>query len=121
MSLKAVALIGLAILAFASGVCGQLLYPRVEVAPSEIYFIFGSTLLVFVWYRVDSDEAGYRRSIWLNVSVLAVSLVALPYYFFRSRGARRGALATLAFFSLAILWGVLVAAGQYAAWYGVQS
>lgn len=121
MSTKSLVLAGLALLAFASGFIGQLLYPGREIAPSEIYFMLASTLLVFLWYRIDSDQAAYPRSIWLNISVLALALVALPYYFFRSRGAKGGAIATLAFLALLVCWAVLAVVGQHAAWHGFQT
>ena len=55
------------------------------------------------------------------MGVVALAIVALPYYFFRSRGLKRGALATLLFFLAAIGYGVFCVAGQYAVWYGLQS
>ena len=45
----------------------------------------GFSLLVFWWYWVDSTLRSYRRSPLLNVAVVAVSFVAIPYYLLRSR------------------------------------
>lgn len=41
--------------------------------------------LSFCWYRLDSEARGYRRSRWLNSGVVALTLVAIPYYLARSR------------------------------------
>ncbi|CAN4280479.1 hypothetical protein LJR125_003380 [Pseudoxanthomonas sp. LjRoot125] len=45
----------------------------------------------------------------------------LPYYFFRSRGFKRGALATLALFDVLIVSGLLTFGGQCATYFGLQS
>jgi hypothetical protein len=66
-------------------------------------------VLVFSWYYLDSDERDYPRTPLLNVMIVAVGLVAIPYYLFRSRGARRG-LRAFGMFLLALLsWLVLSA------------
>lgn len=76
--------------------------------PFEIVFSF----LSFYWYRLDSDERRYRRSKPLNVGVIAVAAVALPYYLVRSRpaGQRLRALLRLAGFALALGVGAVVGA-----------
>lgn len=60
------------------------------------------SFLVFAWYRHDSDEQGYRRTIWLNMGVLVASPLAVPYYLLRSRpaGKRLPAMARLAGFAV---------------------
>lgn len=49
--------------------------------PLTLVFSF----LTFLWYRRDSDQHSYRRSRWLNVGIIALSPVVLPYYLLRSR------------------------------------
>ena len=59
----------------------------------EIYYASTTILilgLIFAWYHVDSDNEGYQRSIWMNVFILAIAIVAIPVYLFVSRGVRRG-------------------------------
>ena len=121
MSQKNLVLLGLAFVAFASGAVGQYFYPGHALPPTTLWFTLGGALLAFVWYRIDSQQIGYRRSPWLNVGVVALALVALPYYFFRTRGAKRGLLATGLFLLAAITYSLLSSAGQYAAYYGLQS
>jgi hypothetical protein len=54
------------------------------------------SFLSFLWYRLDSDLQRYRRSLGLNVAILAVAFLAYPYYIVRSRprGRRLRAFAT---------------------------
>ena len=55
------------------------------------------SLLVFWWYWTDSTSRAYRRSPLLNVAMVAVGFLAVPYYLLRSRerGRRLPALAKL--------------------------
>ena len=61
--------------------------------------------LVFGWVHIDARERQFRKSKWLNIGVLGLSLVFVPVYLLRSRpaGHRLGAfagfvLALLAYF-----------------------
>ena len=51
---------------------------------------FLSLLPIYWWYHLDKDETGYRAGPLLNVGVAALAIVALPVYFVRSRGWKRG-------------------------------
>ena len=53
--------------------------------------------LIFWWYWTDSTLRAYRRSPLLNVAVIAVAFVAIPYYLIRSRpsGQRLRAVASM--------------------------
>jgi hypothetical protein len=84
---KTVILIILAILAFVQGAVGQFFYPGQVFSRSDIIFSLVGLALVFAWYRIDAEERNYRRSIGLNIAIVAVTIIAFPYYFFRSRGA----------------------------------
>ena len=57
--------------------------------PEPGWWLISSSLLamgiVFAWYHSDSNARGYPRSRWLNISMVMVSLLALPYYLIRSR------------------------------------
>lgn len=64
----------------------------------------------FVWYCRDSDAAGYRRSLGLNIAVILLGPFAVAYYLLRSRpkGRRlRAILRLLGFIALAVLASVL--------------
>ena len=58
---------------------------------------------IFWWYHVDKAEKGYRAGPLMNVGVIALTIVALPIYFIRSRGWKRG--------SVSVLKGIVVFAG----------
>ena len=60
-----------------------------------------SLALVFAWFWSDARAHEYKASIVLKLAMLGVTIVALPYYLFRSRGLAGGVralgLSTLAF------------------------
>lgn len=49
-----------------------------------------SVVLIFVWFHLDSRQRGYQPTIPLKLSMVGLTVVALPYYLFRSRGGRGG-------------------------------
>jgi hypothetical protein len=118
---KNVVLLILAALSFVYGAVSQYLFPGRVQPPSDLAFVPLFALLIFIWYRLDTDQRAYRRTPLLNVGVVALAVFALPYYFFRSRGARGGFLA-LGLFTLCLVAAVLITvAGQYFAYYVLQS
>lgn len=68
-------------------------------------------ILVFTWYYLDTDERGYRRTPLLSMMVVAVGIIAIPYYLFRSRGARLGLRAFGLFMLASLAWLALAMAG----------
>ena len=50
-------------------------------------------VLIFWWYHLDKAEHGYRAGPLMNGGMLLAVVVALPVYFVRSRGWKRGAIA----------------------------
>jgi hypothetical protein len=112
-ALGAVALIG--------GALGQFLEPSqpfgaVVVAESLIGVFF-----VFLWFRTDAERLGFKRSLFLNIAVVGLALVALPYYFIRSRGLRGGTIAILFFFAALVAWAALKWLGAMTVYALVQS
>lgn len=57
--------------------------------------------VIFAWYYLDSEARSFPRSKWLNIAVVGVALVAIPYYVARSaeQGRRLTALVKLAGFT----------------------
>ena len=51
------------------------------------------SLLVFWWYWADSTSRSYRRSPLLNIAIVALGFLAVPYYLLRSRQKGRRLLA----------------------------
>jgi hypothetical protein len=56
---------------------------------------FVAITLVYWWYHADKAERSYRAGPLMNGGVLVLAIVALPIYFARSRGWKKGALASL--------------------------
>ena len=72
----------------------------------EVTTVLLASLLVFAWYFEDARERAFRRGYWQDFGVAGLALVGLPVYFYRSRGAWRGTLATggaLLFYLLMLL------------------
>jgi amino acid transporter len=107
----------LSVVAFLSGTAHQLFAPREVMSEVDVAFALIAMALVFLWYRFDSEERGYARSAFLNVMVVALAIVALPYYFFRTRGAARGLLATALLLLAAAAYTAVQYGGQYTAYY----
>lgn len=71
--------------------------------------------LIFWWYHVDKREHDYQAGPLMNAGILVLAIVAFPIYFVRTRGWKRGALATLlALGVFAILFGL----GELGEWIG---
>jgi hypothetical protein len=56
----------------------------------ETLLIFSMALLIFLWYRFDSDQRGYPRTPMLSFAMVMVAAIAMPYYLMRSRGPEQG-------------------------------
>ena len=61
--------------------------------------IISVSMLIFGWVHLDAKERQYPKSKWLNLGVLAFSIIFVPIYLFRSRpkGQKLRALAGFAF------------------------
>ncbi|HXZ54996.1 MAG TPA: hypothetical protein VEH03_06025 [Burkholderiales bacterium] len=53
-----------------------------------------SLAAIYWWYYADKEQRQFRAGPLLNVGVIALAIIALPVYFIRSRGWKRGGLAT---------------------------
>jgi hypothetical protein len=118
---KVIVLLLLVLAGLVDGATHQLIAPGEIVARSDILFTVLATFLIFVWYRLDSDQLSYRRTPWLNIAVIAIAVIALPYYFFRSRGPARGSIAVGLFLLCCVGYVMLQTAGEYAAYYAWQN
>ena len=52
-----------------------------------------SAVLIFWWYHLDKTERDYRAGILMNGGMVALAALALPIYFVRTRGWKRGGIA----------------------------
>ena len=90
---KTLALTVLAALSFASPALERAVTGRVELL-STFGLVETAVLLVvlFWWFHLDKAEHGHQAGKLMNAGVLVLAAVALPIYFIRSRGWKRGAL-----------------------------
>jgi hypothetical protein len=70
--------------------------------------VFVSIAPIYWWYYLDKNETRYRAGPLMNAGVIALAIVALPIYFVRSRGWKRGGLFIL---MLAVAVGVTTVLG----------
>jgi hypothetical protein len=88
---KAAALIALAALSFASPLAEMLATGRVETFSTYgVAETLASLVLVFWWYHLDKEQHAYQAGKLMNAGVLVLAVAALPVYFIRSRGWKRG-------------------------------
>ena len=82
----------------------SLLGPLVEVLVTgkiepyskfEMAEVFLSIAPIYWWYYVDKTQMNFRAGPIQNAGVIALAIVALPVYFIRSRGWKRGSLLIL--------------------------
>ena len=76
---------------------------------------FVGVALIFWWYHADKRSRGYEAGALMNGAVIVAAAVALPIYFVRSRGWKRGGLAVLA---AVIVFGATLALGEAGEWLG---
>jgi hypothetical protein len=69
------------------------------------------SLLVFWWYWTDSTSRSYRRSPLLNVAMVAVGFLAVPYYLLRSREKGQRLLAVAKLLGFVVLMVIAMAIG----------
>lgn len=92
MKPKLVALGLLALVSLVSPMIEKLVTGRVEMLSK-----FGmvetvvSLVVLFWWYHMDKREWNYKAGPLMNGGVLAVAIIALPVYFIRTRGWKKGA------------------------------
>ena len=92
---KRAALVILAALSFVFPLAERIVTGQVETFST---FGLAETLLglvvLFWWYHLDKAEHGYRAGVLMNGGVLVLAMIALPVYFIRSRGWKRGSITT---------------------------
>ncbi len=99
---KLVALALLAAVSLLMPVVETLMTGRVEsFSAYDLAGSFVSLIPIFWWYHLDKAQHNYRAGPLMNAGMAALAGIALPVYFIRSRGWRRGAIA------IAIALGVL--------------
>ena len=117
---KVTVLLALMVTSFLVGIFGQYYYPGVKFSPVDLWTLPLFPALLFAWYRIDSNQKAYRRTPWLDIAVVGISAIALPYYLFRTRGFKGGLVATVVSVLLILCSAFLTMLGKYGAYYGFQ-
>lgn len=76
-------------------------YSRFDLAET-----FAGLALVYWWYHADKRSRGYAAGALMNATMIVALVIALPVYFVRSRGWKRGVVATA--LALAVLGATFV-------------
>jgi hypothetical protein len=69
------------------------------------------SFLSFVWYCRDGDARAYVRSRWLNIGMIVVTMLTVPYYLWRSRPRGQRLRAILRYIGFGVLVGIVTAGG----------
>jgi len=76
-----------------------------------------SLVALFWWFHLDKAEHNYRAGKLMNAGVLIFAALALPVYFVRSRGWKRGGIAIV--WALVFL-GVMFVLEEAGEWLGAR-
>ena len=120
MTKKTWVIVALAFVSLASGMTTQYLEPGVDFPRSGVPFSLIAITLIFAWYYLDTEEIQYPRSVALNICIVAFCAMALPYYFFRSRGFKKGLLYSVIAFAILMCLQWIESGGAYVISYGIQ-
>jgi hypothetical protein len=87
----------------------------IEGSALNLVYQVATLLLCFAWLEMDSRELGIRRPWWLNLGVVFLTSIFVPYYLFKTRPPGQRGSAVLAYFG--ILFGSVIAmmAGMFLA------
>jgi hypothetical protein len=94
----------IAALGLVEGVVGACVYDGPFSKAAKFAFIGVYITLIFIWYYHDSSKRLYRRSSFLTAALVGVTIAAVPYYLFKTRGFNGGAKASGIFFLLVIAY-----------------
>lgn len=75
-------------------------------SPDRLLFTFVGNLALLVlgfrWLQLDARELDIRRPLWLNIGIVLLAAVFVPYYLFKTRPPERRLVAIAAFFGVVV-------------------
>lgn len=77
--------------------------------------VIGNLVLLFLgfrWLAIDSAQLDIRRPLWLNIGIILLAIVFVPYYFYKTRQPGQRALPILLFLALVVGVGIVSAIGS---------
>lgn len=99
----------------------QFIAPGKLFAASDIPVELLVLTLIFLWYYIDSNEKKYKRNLFLNMGIIALWIIVLPYYLFRTRDKKKAFKSTVVFILLVICSELIDLGGEYAVYLIFQS
>jgi hypothetical protein len=72
-----------------------------------------TAFIMYAWYYYDSEYFKYKRSVILNIMIVAVSIISIPGYLYRTRGFKKGSIKSVIFLLLLITYIILAIIGTY--------
>lgn len=76
-------------------------------SPLNIVYQLATLLACFAWLHFDSRQLDIRRPWWLNVGIVLITSIFVPYYLYKTRPAGQRGQAILSF--LGIVFGSVIA------------
>ena len=77
-----------------------------QIIANVVLFVLG-----FRWLHVDSAQLDIQRPTWLNVGIILLAAVFVPYYFYKTRPVGARMVPILSFFGLVIACAMASAIG----------
>ncbi len=104
-------MIAVLVLGLVDGAFGDRPLINGQIPVSAILSGLTQIFLVFLWVRLDAQRRNYRRSRLFMMAVVGCSLLALPYYLFRTRGFVKGCMAIVAIVGIVLGYGMTLMIG----------
>ena len=88
----------------ATGIVVAVIAPNVAETGMPLSIQLGANVMLFVlgfrWLQADSAQLDIQRPVWLNVAIILLAAVFVPYYFYKTRPEGKRLLPILRFFGL---------------------
>lgn len=86
-----------------------------RASPVNLVYQVATLVACFAWLGLDSRQLDIRRPWWLNLGVIFMMAVFVPYYLYKTRPAGRRGSAILAFLGVAFASFMAIMAGMFIA------
>lgn len=93
--LKAQVLWAFAVISLVSGAHAATAGVSEAARAVELGLVFLMILLIFLWYRIDADQHGFKRTVLWDIGIVAMAAFVVPAYLIRSRNPPQGQIAVL--------------------------
>lgn len=70
-------------------------FNSLSTSSNQLLALLTGLFSIYAWYYFDSEIVNYQRSKWLDFTIIAIALIGIPYYLFKSRGIKNGFICVL--------------------------